>query len=174
MLVAALVLRAWMPSDDPATTICLFRRLTHHECATCGMTRALALLVRGDWAGAFARHPLAIPLALEAIALKAMSKDPADRYQTAGEMADVIEAATKALGDDARSRLGSGTFTAERTQRERKPGDTTAKTAIASAPGKTGGNGVAIAGVALVALLAIVGWLWSAAQPSAPEPAEVG
>ncbi len=69
MLVAALVLRAWMPSDDPATTICLFRRLTHHECATCGMTRALALLVRGDWAGAFARHPLAIPLALEGVAL---------------------------------------------------------------------------------------------------------
>jgi hypothetical protein len=64
-LAGALVLRAWMPSDDPDATLCLFRRVTHHECATCGMTRAFALLARGDLRGAFARHPLAPPLALE-------------------------------------------------------------------------------------------------------------
>jgi hypothetical protein len=59
-------LRAWMPSDDPNTTLCLYRRITHRECATCGMTRALALLVRGDVRGSFARHPLAPPVAAEA------------------------------------------------------------------------------------------------------------
>jgi len=69
MLAAMLVLRAWTPSDDPNATICLFRRLTHHDCATCGMTRALSRLARGDLAGAFARHPLAPPLALEALLL---------------------------------------------------------------------------------------------------------
>jgi hypothetical protein len=69
MLAVALVLRAWMPPDDPRYTICLFRRLTHHDCATCGMTRAIALLVRGDWRGAFVRHPLAPPLALELVLL---------------------------------------------------------------------------------------------------------
>ena len=65
MIGAVLVLRAWTPSDDPAATLCIFRRLTHHECATCGMTRAMALLAHGDVRGAFARHPLAPPLALE-------------------------------------------------------------------------------------------------------------
>jgi hypothetical protein len=68
-LAAALVLRAWMPPDDPRYTICIFRRLTHHDCATCGMTRAFALLVRGEWRGAFLRHPLAPPLALELLLL---------------------------------------------------------------------------------------------------------
>jgi len=69
MLGGALVLRVWRFSNDPNATICLFRRLTHHDCATCGMTRALALLARGDLAGAFARHPLAPPLAAEALLL---------------------------------------------------------------------------------------------------------
>ncbi len=69
MLAAVAVLRAWTPSDDPNATICLFRRLTHHECATCGLTRAFSRLAHGDWRGAFARHPLAPPLALEFAAL---------------------------------------------------------------------------------------------------------
>jgi Protein of unknown function (DUF2752) len=69
MLAGALALRHWTPSDDPNATICLFRRWTHHDCATCGMTRALALLARGDVRGALARHPLSVPLAAEAAAL---------------------------------------------------------------------------------------------------------
>lgn len=68
-VAALLVLRAWSPGDDPDGTICLFRRLTHHDCATCGMTRAFARLARGDVAGAAARHPLAVPLAIEFAAL---------------------------------------------------------------------------------------------------------
>ena len=69
MLAATAVLAAWSPPDDPAWTICLFKRLTHHDCATCGMTRALSRLAHGDLRGAFARHPLAPPLAAEAAAL---------------------------------------------------------------------------------------------------------
>ncbi len=45
--------------------MCFFRRVTHHDCATCGMTRAFARLARGDLAGAAQRHPLAVPLAAE-------------------------------------------------------------------------------------------------------------
>lgn len=69
MLAVALALYAWNPGDDPAGTLCLFRRLTHHECATCGLTRSLAHLVRGDLPGAFARHALGPPLALELLLL---------------------------------------------------------------------------------------------------------
>lgn len=68
-LAAAIVLRRWMPSDDPALTVCWLRRVTHHDCPTCGMTRAAAHLVRGEWAAAIARHPLALPLVAEAAAL---------------------------------------------------------------------------------------------------------
>jgi hypothetical protein len=68
--IAAWVLFSrWLPPDDPAFTTCLFRRFTHHGCATCGMTRAVALLVRGDLRGSLARHPLAAPFAAEAALL---------------------------------------------------------------------------------------------------------
>ena len=62
------VLAVWTPPDDGAWTLCLFRRLTHHDCATCGMTRALARLAKGDLAGAAARHPLAPWFAGETLA----------------------------------------------------------------------------------------------------------
>ena len=68
-LAAWLVLAAWTPPDDAAWTLCLFRRVTHHDCATCGMTRALSLLAHGDVRGSLARHPLALPLAAEAALL---------------------------------------------------------------------------------------------------------
>lgn len=60
------VLAVWTPPGDAAWTTCLFRRVTHLECATCGMTRALSLLAHGDLPGSLARHPLAAPLAAEA------------------------------------------------------------------------------------------------------------
>lgn len=66
-LFAWLVLAAWTPPADPAYTLCLFRRVTHHDCATCGMTRAFAHLAKGDVRGAAAAHPLAPPLAAEAL-----------------------------------------------------------------------------------------------------------
>ncbi len=69
ILGGAIALRLWTPSDDPNATICIFRRLTHHDCATCGMTRAMALIVRGDLRGATAYHPLSVPLAAECVGL---------------------------------------------------------------------------------------------------------
>ena len=69
LLAGAIALRLWTPSDDPNATICIFRRLTHHDCATCGMTRALARLTHGDLAGATAYHPLSVPLAVECVGL---------------------------------------------------------------------------------------------------------
>jgi hypothetical protein len=59
------VLAIWNPGDAETGSICLFRRWTHHPCATCGFTRSIAHLLRGDLAGALARHPLGPPLALE-------------------------------------------------------------------------------------------------------------
>lgn len=61
------LLAVWTPPDDGAFTLCLFRRLTHHACATCGMTRALARLAKGDLAGAIRYHPLAPALAAEGL-----------------------------------------------------------------------------------------------------------
>ncbi len=63
------VLAAWTPPAGEAWSTCLFRRVTHVPCATCGMTRALSSLAHGDLAGARARHPLAVPFAAEAALL---------------------------------------------------------------------------------------------------------
>jgi hypothetical protein len=61
------VLHVWTPSGDPATALCLSRRLLHLPCPGCGMTRAFALLAKGEWNAAFAEHPLAPVLALEGV-----------------------------------------------------------------------------------------------------------
>jgi hypothetical protein len=60
------VLALWTPPDDPAATLCFFHRLTGVGCAGCGLTRALALLAKGQWNAAVALHPLAPVLAAEA------------------------------------------------------------------------------------------------------------
>jgi hypothetical protein len=65
-LVGVAVLHVWTPSNDPATALCLSRRLFHLPCPGCGMTRAFALLAKGEWRAAFTLHPLAPVLALEA------------------------------------------------------------------------------------------------------------
>ena len=67
LVLAALGLRVWTPHDDPAATVCLFRRCTGTACPGCGLTRAMAHLVRGDIATAWAYHPLAILVAAEAV-----------------------------------------------------------------------------------------------------------
>ena len=63
------VLAAWTPPDDAAWTPCLFRRVTHLDCPGCGLTRAFALIAKGHVTDAFARHPLAPPLAAQAALL---------------------------------------------------------------------------------------------------------
>lgn len=72
LMLAALGLRVWTPNDDPATTVCLFRRCTGTACPGCGLTRAMAHLVRGDITTAWAYHPLAILVAAEAVVATAL------------------------------------------------------------------------------------------------------
>lgn len=64
---ALALLLAWTPTDD-GPTICPFALLTGHACPGCGMTRALAYLVRGDFDRALLYHPLAPVLTLVGIA----------------------------------------------------------------------------------------------------------
>jgi hypothetical protein len=62
---APAMIRALAASGDP---VCGLRALTHVSCPTCGLTRALALLTRGDLAAAIALHPWAPVLAAQALA----------------------------------------------------------------------------------------------------------
>ena len=61
---------------------CVFKRLTGFACATCGLTRCLMALGRGDWREAFHWHPVAVAIAalLPALALwdvrRALRGDP--------------------------------------------------------------------------------------------------
>jgi serine/threonine-protein kinase len=106
---------------------------------------------------------LGIPLSLEEIVKKAMSKDPAGRYQSAGEMADAIEKAIAALGDDATHKLGEAPFTAERAKKERRTSEVTAKTRserAAGTPAEGGRERVVLVGSALgVILLGGIAWM---------------
>ena len=62
---AGLALRAWTPVDDPAHAICALRQIAHVGCATCGLTRALAALARGDLQASLALHPMAAALVVQ-------------------------------------------------------------------------------------------------------------
>ena len=66
-LAGLAVLHVWTPSNDPATAVCLSRRLLHLPCPGCGLTRAFAHLAKGEWSTAFTLHPFAPLLALEAV-----------------------------------------------------------------------------------------------------------
>jgi hypothetical protein len=63
-LAGLALLRAWHPGEG-AFSVCLFRNATGIPCPGCGMTRAFALLARGEWRAALAMHPLAPLLAAE-------------------------------------------------------------------------------------------------------------
>jgi hypothetical protein len=55
----------WQPANDPASSWCVFYRLTHIPCPGCGLTRAMAALFHGDWRASFRYHPLALPILLQ-------------------------------------------------------------------------------------------------------------
>ena len=59
--------RAWDPAV-PGIQVWLVNAVLDQPCPGCGLTRATGYLARGDLASAFALHPLALPLALEAVA----------------------------------------------------------------------------------------------------------
>ncbi len=117
---------------------------------------------------------LGIPRALEEIVEKAMSKEPAGRYQSAGDMADALESALKSLGADASERLGQGPFTLERTRRERGSDEATARTLIApktklatpKADPSASTRNAAILVALLLVVLAVAWWARTAAPPA--------
>lgn len=50
-----------------AAGICWLRSVAHVSCPTCGITRSLELLARGDVAGSLALHPWGLALAAQAL-----------------------------------------------------------------------------------------------------------
>ncbi len=69
LLFGASVLAHWVPPDDPRLALCVVRRVFHIACPGCGLTRSFADLAKGNFIGAFARHPVGPVLALEGILL---------------------------------------------------------------------------------------------------------
>jgi len=65
-------LRAWVPDPSASEPICLMRGVLHVGCPTCGMTRALVMLVRGDLSASLALHPMVALLLIQALAGWAM------------------------------------------------------------------------------------------------------
>jgi hypothetical protein len=63
VLPAALLAAAPMHWVEKGPVLCLFRRLADWECPGCGMTRAMAWLLRGEWQQALELNALALPLA---------------------------------------------------------------------------------------------------------------
>jgi hypothetical protein len=57
-LAAVAVLHYSHLPDDRCFSICQFRRLTGLPCPTCGVTRSLSMLAKGDWQCAVTYHPL--------------------------------------------------------------------------------------------------------------------
>jgi len=70
IVAVAVGLRMWTPTDDASRTVCLVRRCAGIACPGCGLTRAVAYLLRGDLGAMWTMHPLALLFALDtAIAL---------------------------------------------------------------------------------------------------------
>ena len=62
---AALAALVWLAAALPAALRwqqCGFARMFHMPCPGCGMTRAVTLLLAGDWRGSLHMHPLALPV----------------------------------------------------------------------------------------------------------------
>ena len=59
----------WNPVAHPGPNVCLLRHLVGLPCPLCGMTRGVALCVRGRFAEATGYHPLAVPLVAAALLL---------------------------------------------------------------------------------------------------------
>jgi len=62
---AALAALVWVAALLPAALRwqqCGFARVFHIPCPGCGMTRAVTLLLAGDWRASLHMHPLAVPV----------------------------------------------------------------------------------------------------------------
>lgn len=65
--IGVLLLAIVTPSED-GPTICPFALCTGTACPGCGMTRAAASLVKGDFSGALTYHPLVLLVGLQLLA----------------------------------------------------------------------------------------------------------
>ena len=62
---ALLMALVWAVAVSPALLgwqQCGFARMFHRPCPGCGMTRAVQLLLLGDWRASLHMHPLAVPM----------------------------------------------------------------------------------------------------------------
>ena len=62
---ALLAVLVWAVAVSPALLgwqQCGFARMLHRPCPGCGMTRAVQLLLLGDWRASLHMHPLAVPM----------------------------------------------------------------------------------------------------------------
>ncbi len=103
-----------------------------------------------------------IPRSLEAIALKALAKAPAERFESAAAMAAAIDEAVAALGARASERLGEGSFAgAPEEDEEEQPASSPASPEVgAKAAAPRGGRAWLLALFAAVGVLAFGIWLW--------------
>jgi hypothetical protein len=70
--LAALIwalLGRWEPLGEPWASVCLSRRVFSLPCPSCGFTRAVACLAKGEWTAALALHPMAPAVVAEGLAL---------------------------------------------------------------------------------------------------------
>ncbi len=87
-MAGALTLRASAAAGDPSHPLCLLRTVTGLACPTCGLTRAAALLLAGEWRASLAMHPMAAALAVQlaagwmawGVALARRSRERIDRW----------------------------------------------------------------------------------------------
>ena len=72
--LAAVGLRLWTIPEEAGGSpgICVVRTCTGTACPGCGLTRAVAYLLRGDLAAMWAMHPLAPLFVADAIAILAL------------------------------------------------------------------------------------------------------
>jgi hypothetical protein len=54
---------------EHAPVVCMYRNLLGHPCPTCGLTRAMSLLLRSDFAGAAFYNPLAFAVLPSSLAI---------------------------------------------------------------------------------------------------------
>jgi hypothetical protein len=64
----AVALRLWSP-EESGNPVCFVKRCTGAACPGCGLTRSFGHLVRGDLAGSWRLHPLAVVFLVEAVAV---------------------------------------------------------------------------------------------------------
>jgi hypothetical protein len=65
-----LLLGRLLPPDRPIPfDLCVWHRLTGHDCLACGLTRSVCHLLRGDAAGSLALHPLGVVVTVMLVAL---------------------------------------------------------------------------------------------------------